>query len=517
MDNNNISSNKRIAKNTILLYLRMLVMMAIGLFTSRVILHALGATDLGINNVIGGLVGMFSFFNGTLASASQRFITFALGKGDFRELRKTFSLSFAFHALLGIFIFLLLETVGLWFLYNKMVIPADRMNAAFWLLQFSAISSLVSVTQVPYDDCIIAHEKMDIYAYFSIFDVVFKLGNTFLVWWYDGDKLILFGLLGLLEGLLMLIIYRTYSIRHFKEAHLEFTWDKVLAKSMLTFSGWNVMGTLAGTLSSQGLSLLMNTFLGPVVNAAMGICGSINGYVMAFVGNFQTASNPQITKDYADGEWERMNSLVYNTAKFSGYIVLYLAIPIIINIHLILKLWLGYGIPQYTAEFTQIILVQNVIFTMSRPLVTEMHAIGKLKVPSLGNGTVLLLILPVSYILLRLGFSPIVVYVANVLPWIFQLFFENWYVNSQIGTSPYIFIRKVVIVVMLIGVGSFIPSYLISKLMGSEWLALVASSLVSTILLTLLIYKYGMSKHIRAIVVNKIFEKLHIKYRIGVE
>ena len=188
-----------------------------------------------------------------------------------------------------------------------------------------------------------------------------------------------------------------------------------------------------------------------------------------------------------------------------------------INIHLILKLWLGYGIPQYTAEFTQIILVQNVIFTMSRPLVTEMHAIGKLKVPSLGNGTVLLLILPVSYILLRLGFSPIVVYVANVLPWIFQLFFENWYVNSQIGTSPYIFIRKVVIVVMLIGVGSFIPSYLISKLMGSEWLALVASSLVSTILLTLLIYKYGMSNHIRAIVVNMIFEKLHIKYRIGVE
>ena len=212
-----------------------------------------------------------------------------------------------------------------------------------------------------------------------------------------------------------------------------------------------------------------------------------------------------------------MNSLFFNTAKFSGYIVLYLAIPIIINIHLILKLWLGYGIPQYTAEFTQIILVQNVIFTMSRPLVTEMHAIGKLKVPSLGNGTVLLLILPVSYILLRLGFSPIVVYVANVLPWIFQLFFENWYVNSQIGTSPYIFIRKVVIVVMLIGVGSFIPSYLISKLMGSEWLALVASSLVSTILLTLLIYKYGMSNHIRAIVVNMIFEKLHIKYRIGVE
>jgi Na+-driven multidrug efflux pump len=229
----------------------------------------------------------------------------------------------------------------------------------------------------------------------------------------------------------MLCIYRIYSIRHFEEAHLVKVWDNRLAKEMIVYSGWDTMGNLAVTLSGQGLSLVMNTFFGPVINAAMSISGSVNSYVMQFVGNFQTAANPQITKLYANNEIENMNRLVENTSKFSGYIVLYFAIPLILNIHLVLKVWLGHGVPDYTAEFTQVILVQSVIFTMGRPLVTEMHAIGKMKVPNLCNGTVLLLILPMSYLILKLGYSPIIVYCANVLPWIFQILFENWFVNHQ--------------------------------------------------------------------------------------
>lgn len=506
-------SNKRIAKNTLMLYFRMFLMMAIGLFTSRVLLHALGASDLGIYNVIGGVVAMFTMFNGTLASASQRFITFALGEGDTKKLKTTFSMSLTLHIILAAIVFVLIETIGVWFLYNKMVIPGDRMNAAFWLLQFSAFTCALDITQVPYDACVVAHERMGVFAYFSILDAFFKLAITYAVWAFGGDKLILYGFLLMCVSWLMRIIYRVYSIRHFEEAKYHRCWDKKILKDMSSFFGWNTVGTVASTLSGQGFNLMLNTFFGTIVNAAMNITNQVNRYVTQFVGNFQTAVNPQITKLYASNEIDKMHKLVGNASLFSAYIMLYMSIPIILEIDFILKIWLGYGIPQYTSQFVQIIMVQNVITTMSRPLVTEMQAIGKLRIPALGNGTVLMLILPFSYVFLRLGVSPVVAMAINVIPWIWQLFFENWFVSSQTNISPWIFIRRVILKVVVIGLACFTLSYLAGYFMPNRWLNLIAVCLTSTISLSVIIYNWGMDKHIRDVIINKLLEKLHISHK----
>ncbi len=384
--------NRKIAKNTIFLYFRMLVMMGIGLFTSRVILHALGASDLGITNVVGGLVTMFTFLNGTLSGATQRYITYALGEQNKSKLQDTFSTAFLLHTVMAIVLVAIIEIVGLWFLYNKLNIPEGRMNAAFWLFQFSTIRCGISITQVPYNACIIAHEKMGAFAYLSIFDVVAKLGIVYVIWAYNGDRLILYGLLGFVVSIFTLMLYRIYSIRHFEECHYKKISDKSLMKSMINFAGWDTFGNMAYTFSGQGVNIIFNIFHGTIINAAIGISQTVCGQVMSFVGNFQTATRPQIVKLYASHNWDEMYHLVENTAKFSAFIYLFLAIPIFVEIDFILDIWLGYGIPPYTADFLRVILIQNLVYTLGRPLVACMIASGKIKLPNLVNGPVLLLL-----------------------------------------------------------------------------------------------------------------------------
>lgn len=313
------SNNKRIAKNTLLLYARMLFTMAVSLFTSRVILNTLGVEDFGIYNVVGGVVAMFGFINSSMTSATQRYITFALGIGDEKRLQTVFSTTLQIHTLIAVLIVLLGETIGLWFLYNKMQIPIERMEAAFWVLQCSIVAAVVMIISVPYNADIIAHEKMSAFAYISVLEVVLKLVIVYILIVFTVDKLILYSFLLLDVQLFIRFCYSYYCNKHFKETKYHHIWDKSLFKEMTRFAGWSMFGNLSAVLFTQGLNMLLNVFFGPIVNAARAVAVQVQSAILQFVGNFQMALNPQITKTYAQNEMLEMHKLMFRSARFSFF------------------------------------------------------------------------------------------------------------------------------------------------------------------------------------------------------
>lgn len=477
-------------------------MMLIGLYTSRVILHALGASDLGIYNVVGGVVATFGVINNTMATGSMRFIATAIGKGE--NVQETFSAVFLIHCAIAVLTFILLESVGLWFLWNKLNIPADRMSAAFWVLQFSTISSMVLITQVPYNSCIIAHEKMGAFAYLSILDVIFKLGIAFSIRFFDGDKLILYGLLLLLQSLVMLLIYRIYSQKKFDECHYKKVKDRRLVRNILTFSGWNTVGSVAWILNTQGVGILFNMFYGTVINAAINISNQINDKVGSFVNNFQTASNPQIVKLYASGDIKEMFNLVVNTSRFSAYVYMALMIPLFVEMDVILKIWLSYGIPQYTLEFARIVLIQSLIIDMDRPFMKILHATGKLKLYSITAGLCLLLPLPTDYLLLRNGIAPNIVYMVNIIPWVIEFIIIISLVKKYTSMGGLAFYMKFISIILLIFSISIVPSLILKQYIMNEWIQIICVSALSWILLFSAVYRLGLNNHLRQILKQKI-------------
>lgn len=406
------NNNKRIAKNTLLLYFRMLFMMAVSLYTSRVVLNTLGVEDYGIYNVVGGVVAMFGFINGSMSSATQRYITFALGKGDKTRLQTVFSTTLQIHTLIAGIIVLLGETIGLWFLYNKMQIPADRMDAAFWVLQCSIVATVVMIISVPYNADIIAHEKMLAFAYISILEVVLKLVIVYMLVVFSFDKLILYVFLLLAIQLMIRFCYSIYCNRHFEETKYRHVWDKALFKEMTGFAGWSLFGNLASVLFSQGLNMLLNVFFGPVVNAARAVAVQVQSVIQQFVGNFQMALNPQITKTYAKGELGDMHRLMFRSARFSFFLLFFLSLPVLFETNFILTIWLK-TVPEHTVVFLRIMICTSLIYTLSNPLIIANQATGKVKKYQAICGSILLLILPVSYISLRLGCPAYSVFIVH--------------------------------------------------------------------------------------------------------
>lgn len=333
-------NNKRIAKNTILLYGRMLLLMAISLFTSRVILNVLGVVDYGVYNVVGGIVTMFGFLNSSMASATQRYITFALGKGDELQLQKVFSTALQIHTLIAGVVVLLGEIVGLWFLYNKMQVPPDRMEAAFWVLQSSIVSSAVMIVSVPYNAAIIAHEKMSAFAYISIVEAALKLIIVYLLLIFSVDKLILYAFLILGVQVTIRFCYSIYCKRHFFETKYRRICEKSLLKEMGQFAGWSMFGNLSAVLFNQGVDMMLNVFFGPVVNAARAVAVQVQGAIRQFVTNFQVALNPQITKTYAQDDLANMHQLMFRSARFSFYLLFLISLPVLFETDFILKTWL---------------------------------------------------------------------------------------------------------------------------------------------------------------------------------
>ena len=434
MVNETTENNKRIAKNTLILYIRMLFVMLVSLYTSRVVLNILGVEDFGIYNVVGGVVVMMNVINSAMSVSTQRYLTFELGKKNLEQFKKTFSLCMTIFIGLSILIVILGETIGLWFVNEYLVIPQERMVAANWVYQFAVFSCVCSLLNTPYNATIIANEKMQVYAYISIVEVILKLAIVYLLIIVPFDKLASYGALTFVSSLVITLIYHYYCTRKFKEARYEFNWDKKLFHQLAAYSGWNLFGSLSGVAKGQGLNILINMFFGPSVNAARGIAYQVNGVVSSFFSNFYMAVRPQITKYYAQDKKEEMYKLVFNSSKMSFFLIILISLPIVIEAPVIIKLWLGQT-PEYVVPFMRIIIMITAIDAMSTPLMTAIHATGKNRTYQLAVGIIMIMTLPISYVFLKLGYSAISVFIVSLILSIISLFVRLYISYRQVGIS----------------------------------------------------------------------------------
>ena len=443
-----------------MLYFRMLLTMAVSLFTVRVVLSTLGVVDYGIYNVVGGIVVMFSFLSGTMASASQRFFAFELGRNDTVQLKRTFSLTITIYVVISVVVLLLAETIGLWFLNNKLVIPVERMEAANWIFQFSILSFLATMMTIPYGAAIIAHENMNVYAYVSIIEVALKLVIVYVLVLFSYDKLKLYACLMFATTFIITFIYRTICKRKYQECSFQFYWDRGLFNTLMSYSGWNLFGATAGILNNQGINILLNMFFGPIVNAARAIAYQISGAVNQFVSNFTTAVNPQITKYYAAGEKTRMVDLVFQSSKVAYFLLFFLSLPVLLETNFILNLWLK-KTPEYVVLFTRLVIITALIDALSNPLITAALATGKIKKYQIVVGGMLLLNLPVSFCFLKLGFMPeVTMYVAIVISTI-CLFLRLQMLKGMVGLSISDYFKKVIRAIISVSVVAYgIPIFL---------------------------------------------------------
>lgn len=400
-----MSENVRIAKNTGFLYLRMLVVMAVQLFTSRVVLQVLGVVDYGLYNVVGGVVAMLSFLNGCAAGATSRYLTYALGSDKY-DYKQVFGAAFAIHVLIAFIIALLGETVGLWYVCNKMVIPPDRLHAALVVYHISILNVLVSFTQVPYNASIIAHERMNIYALVGLFEAFGALLLTYLLYISPADKLISHAILIFLPVIVVSVFYRVYCVRVFGDrCRLSIVKDKKLYKELLSYSGWDLLGNFGAVARSQGVNLILNLFFGPVVNAARAFAYQVESALYRFITNFQQAVRPSVIKHYAAGEIDRTNSLLFTTGRFSFILFSCFAVPFIIECDYMMNLWLV-NPPEYTILFTRLVLTIGLVTTINNTLQMAAHACGDVKRLNIYGGSRVFIEIPLIYFVLKWGASP---------------------------------------------------------------------------------------------------------------
>lgn len=498
-------NNKRIAKNTLLLYLRMLFMMAINLYTSRVVLNTLGVEDYGIYNVVGGVVTMFGFINSSMSSATQRYITFGISKDNFENLQKIFSTTLQIHILIALIIVILGETVGLWFMYEKMQIPADRMEAAFWVLQCSIFSTVIVIISVPYNADIIAHEKMSAFAYISILEAILKLAIVYILIISSVDKLILYAFLLSAIQVLIRFCYSRYCNKHFKETIYKHIGDKILFKEMISFAGWSVFGNLSAVLFSQGLNMLLNLFFGPIVNAARAIAVQVQGAIQNFVLNFQMALNPQITKTYAKKEMNEMHKLMFRSARFSFYLLFFISLPILFETDFILTIWLK-TVPENTVIFLRIIICTSLIYSLANPLIIANQATGKVKNYQIVCGGILLLILPISYICLKLGLPAYSVFIVHFIMEAIAQIGRMIMLRPLIKISIIEYIKNIYIPVILVVLFSTIMPFIVYKNLDASVIRFFTVCIVCFLSVGLIVYIVGLSKNERVFIHSKVQE-----------
>ena len=502
-ENNQNINNKRIAKNTMLLYGRMLLLMAISLYTSRVILNALGVEDYGIYNIVGGVVAMFSMLSGSLSAAISRFITFDLGKGNKENLAKVFSASVTIQLGICAIVILLAETVGLWFLNSKMVIPENRLYAANWVYQLSLVTFVISLVSIPYNAAIIAHERMSAFAYISIFEAVNKLIVAYFIIISPFDKLIFYAIMIAMIAIIIRLIYGVYCKKRFEECTYHFIYDHELLKQMFGFAGWNFIGASSALLRDQGGNIVINLFCGPAVNAARGIAFQVNTAVHSFVTNFMTALNPQITKSYASGDYQYMMTLIFQGARLSYYILLLLSLPVIVNTHYILHIWLG-QVPEHTVLFVQLVLIFGMCESISSPLITAMLATGKIRNYQLVVGGFQMLNLPVSYILLRFGAIPETVLIVAIVISQLCLVSRLYMLRGLIGLKARDFIKKVYANVIEVTILSVIVPFLLAIVLNNDFLNFIVLSIITVVSTLLVVFYVGCTMEERQFVVSKV-------------
>lgn len=502
------ANNKRIAKNTLYLYFRMLLIMGVTLYTSRIVLNALGVEDFGIYNIVGGVVILFSFINNALSSATQRFLNFEIGRGDVLGTKRVFSMSLTIHLFVALFVVLLAETVGLWFLNTQMNIPAERMAAANWVYQFSILTVCISFVQIPYYASVVAYEKMSFFAYIAIIEVILKLLIVVLLIYVGFDKLRLYSILTFLVAILVFACYKYYCNTRLDISRYQYFWDKILFSKLLNFSGWMLFGAAAGVSATQGVNILLNIFYGVTVNAAMGISTQVNSAVNKFVSNFQTAFMPQITKLYAIGDFEHLRKLIGQSSRFSFLLLFALACPLMLNIDFVLKLWLK-TVPEYSSVFCILILIYSLVEAASKPVGLAIHATGKVKFYNIVMSIALLMNIIFSFIFLRLGFSPNVVLVINVcvgiLCFAIRLLFAGYYKVLKIAE----FIRSVIFRIVCISV-FVVPVPLYISRYYNQWIGFFVTSSIFLCLFTVVVYFIGLTRSEKEGVLKAIKAKIFI-------
>ena len=478
-----IQDSKRIATNTFLLYLRMLFIMVVNLYTSRIVLATLGVEDYGIYNVVGGFVTMFTFISGAMTTATQRFISFEIGKKDFGKIQTVFSTAVIIHLILAGIIFLVAEIFGIWFLNKYMNFSPTRYFAANCVFQFSLITFIVNVISVPYNASIIAYEKMKAFAYVSIVEVILKLVIVYLLIISPFDRLIVYSFLLAIISIIIRIIYGLYVRKNLKECVFIKSMDKSYVSKVMSFVSWNLIGSLSCVAKEQGVNIVINMFFGAGVNAARAIAYQVQGAVCAFVNNFQLAMNPQIVKSYAANEQEGMFKLVFKGSKLSFLLLLNLTLPLLLETSFILKLWLE-NVPDYTVIFLRLVLITALIDSLSGPLIASMHASGKVKTYQIVVGGISLLTLPIVYYFLRLGYPPYYAMFITTIMSIVCHFARLIILNRSINLPIFYFLRSVTSKVILVSIISVIFPYFFFICLDDSWqsfLLVCCTSLFSTL------------------------------------
>lgn len=478
MQQDNSANSKRIAKNTLLLYVRMLFLMLISLYTSRVILNALGVEDYGIYNVVGGVVTMFSMLSGSLSAAISRFLTFELGKGDSKKLKNVFSSSVTIQAGLAIIIIIIAETLGLWFLNEKMVIPENRIVAANWCYQFSVITFAINLISIPYNASIVAHERMSAFAYISILEGIGKLVIAWCIVINPIDRLVFFALMVAILSCTVIFIYMNYCKRHFDECAYHFVYDHDLLKQMFGFAGWNFIGASSAVLRDHGGNIILNLFFGPTVNAARAIAVKVSAVLTSFVQNFMVALNPQITKSYANGDHDYMFKLMFQGARLSYYILLLLCIPILLNTNYILVLWLKL-VPEHTVLFVRLIIIFIMSESISGPLITAMLATGKIKNYQIVVGGLQMMNLPIAYLCLYLGAMPESIVLVAIVISQCCLVARLYMLRRMIGLQVGVYLRKVYFNVLLVTLTALIIPVILHKYLLESFATFLILSVLS--------------------------------------
>ena len=501
---NTYQRNNRIAKNTSLLYLRMLLLMTLSLYTSRVVLNTLGVSDFGIYNAVGGFIAMFAVINGTLAGAISRFITYELGKNNIDQLKNIFSTSLNIQIGFAIIIFILAELIGIWFLNTQMNIPQERIMAARWVFQFSLIAFIVNMISVPYNAIIIAHEKMSAFAYISLLEAVLKLLIVLCLTLSPYDKLIIYSLLLLIVSIILRIIYGIYCKRQFVECKYSFSVDRKLFKDMCSFSGWNLFGQIVWISNTHGIGVIINIFFGVIYNAALSIANQINNVLKSFIYNFTTAINPQLTKSYAANELKYMNALIIRSSKYSAHLITIIGIPIFFEIDTILKIWLG-DVPLYTSVFVRLYLIDTLFSSaLSNALITGIMATGKLKSTQLSTNAVSVLILPLTYLAYKCNFGAyfalLLVCLTNPIILVFRLLC----LKDKIDLKIQDYITKVIFPVIAVITISTLVILPIHNIVASPTWRLIAVVVVNTVMCIVSIYYISASESERMYFIDKL-------------
>ncbi len=494
--------NKRIAKNTIILYIRTVFLMLISLYTSRVVLQALGIEDYGVYQVVGGVVSMFSIISSALSNSISRFITFEIGHGDKEKLKRIFSTSVIIQVGLAFVVAIAVEIIAIWFMETQMQIPEGRMVAARWVLQCSLITFCINLISIPYNACIIAHEHMNAFAYVSIIEATLRLAVCFCIMAMPTDRLITYAFLLTIVAIMIRFIYGVYCHKHFEETRGKIIFDKILFKEMFGFSGWSFFTHTNYLLNTQGVNMLMNVYFGVTVNAARGIANQVEHAVLQFVNNFTTAINPQITKSYATGELERTHDLVCRGAKFSYLMMLVFSVPLICETETILNIWLV-NVPDYAVIFTQLSLILGIIDSLGSSGVTACMASGKIKKYSIILTPIGLIEFPLTWLFFALGSSVVWTYYLYIIVKIIVLVVRAVLVKEFIGLKLSTFYRRSLHPAILTTIASVIPAVIVVLTMPQGILRFFVSMIVGFGSAMMSSFYIGMTKGERVVISTK--------------